>query len=99
MLHCNMTMTLNSQLALDDLLADLQHARRTGDLGRLALIAYCDLRRWARQVGETSLSAQAGSLLTDVPHPTREAFLARVDDLIQQTIRIQASLSTPQAAA
>ena len=36
------------RLALEDVLADLWHARRNDDLGRLALLSYCDMRRWAR---------------------------------------------------
>ena len=40
MLHCNMNTSPSIQLVLEDLLADLHHARRNTDLGRLALLAY-----------------------------------------------------------
>lgn len=36
------------RLALEDVLADLRHARRSEDIGRLAFLSYCDVRRWAR---------------------------------------------------
>jgi hypothetical protein len=44
------------QLGLEDLLGDLRYARRRGDLGRLALLLYCDVRRWARLAGEEELA-------------------------------------------
>jgi hypothetical protein len=31
-------------VGLEDLLADMHHAQRDGDLGRLALVAFCDAR-------------------------------------------------------
>ena len=41
MLRCTMgTTTAPLQVGLEDLLGDMQHARRTGDMGRLALLAY-----------------------------------------------------------
>lgn len=67
---------------LDDLLADLYHARRRGDLGRLAFVAYCDVRRWAREAGRPVLAEQATRLVTDSPHQSREDFLAQIDQLI-----------------
>jgi hypothetical protein len=83
MLHCSMSMnSVSARLGLDDVLGDLRHARRTGDLGRLALLAYCEVRRWARQVGEQELAQHSLALLTDNPHATRSEFLHRVDDLI-----------------
>jgi len=73
-----------ARLSLDDVLGDLQHARRMGDLGRLALLAYCEVRRWARQVGEVELAQHSLALITDNPHATRHEFLHRVDDLIDE---------------
>lgn len=70
------------QLALDDLLADLRHARRTGELGRMALIAWCEVRPWARKAGETELAAWVSEIFVHSPHPSREAFVRDVDDLI-----------------
>ena len=81
MLHRNMTAS-TVQLGLEDLLGDLQCARRTADLSRLALLAYCEARRWARTAGERELAAQSSKLMTHSPHATREQFLAEVDELI-----------------
>jgi hypothetical protein len=83
MLHCNMEPAMDSQWGLDDLLADLQHARKRGDLGRLAFVSYCDVRRWAREAGRSVLADQAARLITESPHQSRNDFLKQVDDLIQ----------------
>lgn len=83
MLHRSMNMSsVSARLGLDDVPGDLQRARRRGDLGRLALLTYCEVRRWARQVGEQELAQHSLALLTDNPHATRSEFLHRVDDLI-----------------
>ncbi len=83
MLHCNMKTALNLQLGLDDLLADMRHSRKHGDLGRLAFIAYCEVRRWARAAGEVELENHSSRVIIDSPHDSREAFLAHIDDLIE----------------
>jgi hypothetical protein len=67
---------------LEDLLGDLWHARRRGDMGRLALVLYCEVRRWARQAGEEALAQQVCALMVDGPLASREEFLAQVDRLI-----------------
>jgi hypothetical protein len=73
---------MNSQWGLDDLLADLQHARKRGDLGRLAFVSYCDVRRWAREAGRSVLADQAKRLITESPHQSRDDFLRQIDELI-----------------
>ena len=91
MLHCTMTSHLSLQLGLDDLLADLRHARRQNDLGRLALLSYCEVRRWAREAGNQVLAEHASELITASPHVSRQAFLGHIDDLIvelEQTPRL-----------
>ncbi len=70
------------KLALEDLLGDLRYARRTGDLGRLALLSYCEVRRWARMAGAERLAEHSSALITHAPHANREEFLAHVDQLI-----------------
>lgn len=82
MLQCNMTSTSSLQIGLEDLLGDMQFARRSGDLGRLALLAYCDVRRWARAAGEQELATHSFELVSKSPHPSRETFMAEVDELI-----------------
>ena len=84
MLHCNMKTASSLQLGLEDLLADLHHARRVGDLGRLALLAYCEVRRWARDAGDSVIAEHASELITGSPHVSREVFLAHIDDLIHE---------------
>ena len=70
------------QLGREDLLGDLRYARRTGDLGRLALLSYCEVRRWARMAGAKNLAEHSSELITHAPHASREQFLAHVDQLI-----------------
>ena len=89
MLQCNMNTESSLQLGLDDLLADLRHARRGDDLGRLALLAYCEVRRWARKAGELELAEHSSLMFTGHPHATRGAFLVHIDDLIGELDRVR----------
>ncbi len=89
MLHSNMKNSLALQLALDDLIADLRHSRRLGDLGRLALLAYCEVRRWARDADEPELAAFSSEMMTGSPHTSRAAFIDFIDRLIYELLRIQ----------
>jgi hypothetical protein len=94
MLHCNMnTSTAPIQHSLEDLLGDLQHARRSGDMGRLALLAYCEVRRWARQAGEQALAEHATELITQSPLASRAAFMAQVDELITELEQAHARMA------
>ena len=70
------------QSGLEDLLGDLAYARRSDDLGRLALLAYCEVRRWARVAGEPALAQRSMDLFNQRPHSNRETFIAEVDALI-----------------
>ncbi len=87
MLQRNMKTAMSLQLGLEDLIADLRHSRKAGDLGRLAFVAYCDVRRWARAAGETELADNSSRAITDSPHDSREAFLEYIDDLIDDLER------------
>jgi hypothetical protein len=83
MLRCNMNASPPPlQLGLEDLLGDLRHARKSGDLGRLALLAYCEVRRWARLAGEQQLAEHSSKLMTQSPLASRDEFLTHVDGLI-----------------
>ena len=97
MLHCNMTTSLSIQLGLEDLLADLHHARRHQELGRLALLAYCEVRSWARQAGEPDISEHSTQIFTQDPCVSKEEFLAKVDLLIAGLERLLATY--PASAA
>jgi hypothetical protein len=91
MLHCNMTTSLSIQLGLEDLLADLHHARRHQELGRLALLSYCEVRSWARQAGEGGIAEHSTQIFTQDPCVSKDAFLAKVDLLITALEGMQAS--------
>lgn len=97
MLRCNMTTTTNPSLRLDleDVLGSLMHARRNDDLGRLALLTYWDVRRWARIAHRDALAARASDVVLNQPHPNRAAFLAIIDTVIDELKRIQAEAGMP----
>lgn len=81
------------QLALEDLLGDLRYARRSGDLGRLALLSYCEVRRWARMAGAQGLAEHSSELITHAPQANREEFLAHIDALIVELETARRSLT------
>lgn len=83
MLRCNMsTLIAPLQHGLEDILGEMVHARRTGDMGRLALLAYCEVRRWARLAGEPELADRSTELITRHPHASRDQFMEQIDGLI-----------------
>jgi len=86
MLHRNMNNLLSPSLRreLEDVLGSLQHARRNGDLGRLALLTYWDVRKWARFAHRHALAELAAETIAPEPHPSRAAFLSRVDHVIAE---------------
>ena len=67
------------------------------DAGRLAAITYFDVRRWARQAGETAVAEHAATMITEVPHASRDAFLAQVDHLMAELEQVQSRLAEPAA--
>lgn len=77
-------LTPKLRIGLDDLLADLWYARRTGDLGRLALVTYYEVRRWAKLVGDPELVEHSSVLLMGQPHTDRDSFLKDADRLISE---------------
>lgn len=95
MLHCNMKHLPDPlQLSLEDLLGDLQHARRHQDMSRLALLAYCEVRRWARQAGEEALAERSAELITRSPPASRDQFMHEVDELIEQLQQVHARVAS-----
>jgi hypothetical protein len=92
MLHCTMNDISSLHLDLDDLLGELWYARRQGDLGRLAWLAYCEVRRWARRAGKLALAERASELITDAPHLSRDRFLVQVDGLIHELEQLHSQL-------
>lgn len=91
MLHCNMDQQLHPTLLLDldDVLGNLQHARREGDLGRLALLTYWEAGKWARRARRDALAQRARDVMIQDPHPDKTAFLTVVDDVIRELERIR----------
>jgi hypothetical protein len=84
MLQRNMKDGVPTRLALEDLLAALWHARRAGDVGRLAHLGSCEIQRWARAGHDDVLAAHARALLTDCPYQSREDFMFAIDRLIAE---------------
>lgn len=82
MLRCNMTNSLNIQLALEDLLADLHYARKHEQLGRLALLAYCEVKGWARHAGKPTVADLALRMFSQNPCLSKDDFLQNIDRLI-----------------
>ena len=82
MLQCNMNDSTNIQLGLEDLLAELHFARRNEQLGQLALLAYCEVKGWARRAGKSDLADTALRMFSDSPCASKDAFLHGIDDLI-----------------
>ena len=99
MLHCNMDTAPSLQLDLEDLLADLQHARHRGDLGRMALLCYCEVRRWARKAGQAELAELSAAMITGSPHGSLEAFLDDIDGLVRRLEALQRAWQTPGRTA
>ena len=84
MLHCNMSDSASARLALEDVLAALWHARRSGDVARLAHLGDCEVQRWARARCDDVLAAHARALLTDCPYRNRQEFMFAIDRLITE---------------
>ena len=88
MLRRSMNSAQLLHLALDDLLAELRHARRTGDMGRMALIVWCELRPWARRAGEVEVAERVAAIMVHSPHASRADFQRDVDTLIELLSRV-----------
>lgn len=77
-----MVSSLNIQLSLEDLLADLRYARRHDQLGRLALLAYCEVKGWARISGRPDLADISLRMFLEKPSVSKMQFLESIDSLI-----------------
>jgi hypothetical protein len=69
-------------LGLEDLLVEVHDARQSGDVGRLALLTFCELRRWARQANRRALAEQADAIFLRTPYADRQSFLEEIDALV-----------------
>jgi len=99
MLRCTMeSLSANLLVGLEDLAADVAHARRHEDLGRLALLCYCELRPWARRAQEERLAELTWSMSLRAPPGSRELFLQRVNAVIQELESVCRRAGRPQVA-
>lgn len=73
----------NTHLLLKDLLADLHFARKHEQLGRLALLAFCDVKRWARLAGKHEVADTALRMFSSIPCINKVDFLQSIDKLIE----------------
>jgi hypothetical protein len=87
MLRCNMNMEAKLVLELEDILAEVRAAQRAGDLGRLVLLSYFQLRRWARATGNQILATRASELFLNCPFRSREDLLAGLSGLVDEAER------------
>lgn len=101
MLHCNMTAsTLSGSLlfALEDLAAEVLHARRDLDLAQLATLCYCEMRPWARCADERRLAELSWALCIQRPPLDKAAFLGQIDLLIEELEHTCERAGLPDAA-
>ncbi|NUZ05329.1 hypothetical protein [Piscinibacter koreensis] len=85
-------------LELEDILAELHAARRTGDLGRLVLLSYFQLRRWARAAGHQILASRTSDLFLACPFGSRDDLLVGLDALIDEAERARARYEASAAS-
>ena len=93
-----MHMSPNLRTGLEDLTGEMVYARRTADLGRLALLCYCEIRHWARLAGEERLAHLSCTLVNERPARNREEFMDRVDDVISELEGVCERAGIDQAA-
>ena len=97
MLHCSMTNSVLTEclrLGLEDLVAELVHARRQGELARLALLCCCDVPHWARQVGEEQLAQASSRLFAQPTAHDRPGFLNDVDEVLAKLEHLCRAIGT-----
>ena len=69
---------------LEGLAGEVSSACRRDDLGALALLSYCEIRRWARSAGEQRLAQLSCALIAEHTAGDRKEFLAQVDNVIAE---------------
>ncbi|MEP6964352.1 MAG: hypothetical protein ABI845_02625 [Polaromonas sp.] len=57
------------------------------------MLTYCEVRRWARDAGETELARQSSELINSSPYASRDEFLAAVDGLILELAQTRACIA------
>ena len=79
-----LNMPVSLRRGLEDLAGEMVYARKNADLGRLAFLCYCEIRRWARLAEEDRLAELSRALITEHPAKDRKEFLSQVDDVIAE---------------
>ena len=92
------TSLVSLENGLEDILLDLRSARSGGDLGRLALLAYCEVRRWAREADLQVLARHSSALVNNFPYASRDKFLAAMDELIVELEQVCSSFVSSRDA-
>ena len=77
-----MTHSIDIQLELEDLLANMRFAHKHNELGRLASLAYCDVKGWARRAGKPDVADKTLQMFSQCPHLTKQEFLEDINSLI-----------------
>lgn len=102
MLHCNMndeSVTVQLRDRLEDLAAEIGHARKGMELGHLAALCFCEVRPWARRAGEGRLADLSWRLSIQPLPIDRRAFLMQIDRLIEELEQICTRAGIGMAAA
>lgn len=84
-----MVNTIDIQLGLEDLLADLHFARKHDQLGRLAFLAYCEVKGWARRAGNSDVANTALRMFSETPCISKDEFLQGIDSLISKLAQLE----------
>lgn len=66
-----------------ELVADLLFARECEQLGKLALLAYCDVKRWARETGRSDVAEMSVRLVSESASMDKQTFLRGIDGLLR----------------
>lgn len=102
MVHRNMndqSVTVRLRDRLEDLAAEIGHARKGMELGHLAALCFCEVRPWARRAGEGRLADLSWRLSIQPLPLDRTAFLAQIDRLIEELEQICTRAGIGMAAA
>jgi hypothetical protein len=97
MLQCNMNQEHHLQRCLEDLLADIRQARGAEDPRRLVFLAYCEVRRWAREAGQPALADRVSEIVTGDAPNNRATFMHQIDNLIAELNELHQRLSCNQS--
>lgn len=73
---------LTIKQALEPVLADLRYARKHEQVGKLALLVYCDVKRWARHAGKGDVADLVMRMFSESSCKSKGDFLQDIDELL-----------------